>query len=232
MVDRKNLAAVPGEESADPFDVDKIRETPMDDIGVEKVLLTVTVRRPNRNEFFRVHPDPGMTVDWYAIEERTTTGPRNLLGDHENFVRPPRRNQAGADLRVRQQARHAVSVARTTSEPDNRLGRRWHESALEIAEQAKTLWVKMVGQRDAGTMSCFGPEVTWGILCGMPMLKIFSAGVQRRSTDRLDGSSGAAGVGRGDVVFGLPFSEIWALDFEFISESGARPSRSAWSPTS
>ena len=38
---------------------------------------------------------------------------------------------------------------------DNRLGRRWHESALEIAEFAKNSWVKLQGKRDLGAYELF-----------------------------------------------------------------------------
>ena len=64
-----NEPADPGaNEPADPFDTDRIRAASLENIGVEKITLTIPVRRPGRNEFFRVHPDPGMTVDWYVLQ--------------------------------------------------------------------------------------------------------------------------------------------------------------------
>jgi hypothetical protein len=39
--------------------------------------------------------------------------------------------------------------------PDSSIGRRWSESALEIADFAKTQWVKMVGKRDLGAYELF-----------------------------------------------------------------------------
>jgi hypothetical protein len=33
-------------------------------------------------------------------------------------------------------------------------------------------------------------------------------------------------------MYGLPFREVWALDFEFVSEPGAHPPRYAWLPGS
>jgi hypothetical protein len=61
-------AQKPADEPADPFDTDRIRQASLENIGVEKITLTIPVRRPGRNEFFRVHPDPGMTVDWFVLE--------------------------------------------------------------------------------------------------------------------------------------------------------------------
>ncbi len=52
----------------DPFDVARLRATPLSDVGVKKVLLTVPVRRPGRNEFFRVHPGPEYALDCYVLE--------------------------------------------------------------------------------------------------------------------------------------------------------------------
>jgi hypothetical protein len=41
-------------DAADPFDLDALRAAPDLDIDVEKILTTVPVRRPGKNEFFRV----------------------------------------------------------------------------------------------------------------------------------------------------------------------------------
>jgi hypothetical protein len=65
-------------EATDPFDINRIRSASLEDIGVERVTLTIPVRRPARNEFFRVHPDPDMTVDWYVVE-------RDDDMDHETY---------------------------------------------------------------------------------------------------------------------------------------------------
>jgi hypothetical protein len=49
--------------TVDPFDLDALRVEGLDDIGVEKVLLTVPVRKPRKTEFFRVHPDEDYCLD-------------------------------------------------------------------------------------------------------------------------------------------------------------------------
>jgi hypothetical protein len=56
MTDKPNLKAV-SEEPTDPFDPAALRINAVADVDVEKILTAVPVRRPNRNEFFRVHPE-------------------------------------------------------------------------------------------------------------------------------------------------------------------------------
>jgi len=138
------------EEICDPFDIRRLRSASLENIAVEKVTLTVPVRRPGRNEFFRVHPDPNMTVDWVVLE-RDDEIDGEIYWVTEEFR---------ADLLDElKQVRIFTCINKRGTEflwpaklpgSDNRLGRRWHESALEIAEQAKRLWVKMAGKRDLG----------------------------------------------------------------------------------
>jgi hypothetical protein len=42
-----------------------------DTVGVKKLLTTVPVRKPNRQDFVRVHPDPGYRLTPAAIIEVT-----------------------------------------------------------------------------------------------------------------------------------------------------------------
>lgn len=148
-----------GAESAepvvDPFDTERLRSASLENIGVEKVLLSLPVRRPGRNEFFRVHPDPAMTVDWYVLE-RDDDLDREVYWVTEQFradlldeLKPVRIFTC-----INKRGTMFLWPARLPG-ADNRLGRRWHESALEIAEQAKTLWVKMQGKRDLGAYEMY-----------------------------------------------------------------------------
>src|SRR5215471_21625328 len=55
----------------DPFDPASLRLDPSyaETIGVRKLLITVPVRKPNRQEFVRVHPDPMYRLTSAAIIE-------------------------------------------------------------------------------------------------------------------------------------------------------------------
>jgi hypothetical protein len=144
-----------GVEPMDPFDTERLRGASLESIAVEKITLTIPVRRPGRNEFFRVHPDPGMAVDWFVLE-RDDEMDREVYWVTEEFrtdlldeLKPVRIfaciNKRGTEF---------LWPARLPG-ADNRLGRRWHESALEIAEHAKNLWVKMQGKRDLGAYEMY-----------------------------------------------------------------------------
>jgi hypothetical protein len=138
----------------DPFDLDALRENPLGGFDLEAVTTLVPVRRPGRSEFFRVHPEPEFTVDAFVIEhmdglDRTTywlsSEVRSVLNvELAEELRPVR-------LYTCISKRNVVFLwpARLPTVGSN-AGRAWHESALLVAEQAKTLWVKMVGNRDLG----------------------------------------------------------------------------------
>jgi hypothetical protein len=142
-------------EVTDPFDTDRIRSASLESIAVEKVILTIPVRRPGRNEFFRVHPDPKMAVDWYVLE-RDDDMDREVYWVTEQFRADLLDELKPVRIFTCINKRGAVFLwpARLPGS-DNRLGRRWHESAMEIAEQAKTLWVKMQGKRDLGAYEMY-----------------------------------------------------------------------------
>jgi hypothetical protein len=151
-----NLHAVPAStEPSDPFDPVQLRATPIEAIAVERVLLSIPVRRPQRTEFFRVHPDSAFSVDWFVLE-------RNGDSDRETYwVTPEFRADLLDELRpvrvftcITKRGTVFLWPARLPS-ADSSMGRRWHESALEIAEAAKSSWVKMLGDREAGAYAMY-----------------------------------------------------------------------------
>jgi hypothetical protein len=147
---------VPNEtETYDPFDTERLRTSTLETIAVEKITLAVPVRRPGRNEFFRVHPDPKMAIDWFVLE-RDDDMDREVYwvteeyrGDLLDELKPVRIFTC-----INKRGTVFLWPARLPG-ADNRLGRRWHESALEIADQAKKSWVKMQGKRDLGAYELY-----------------------------------------------------------------------------
>jgi hypothetical protein len=187
MSESSNLHAVP--EPTDPFDADALRATPLEAIAVEKVMLSVAVRRPGRAEFFRVHSEPDFSVDWFVLEHDgdgaretywVTVEYRAALLDE---LRPVR-----VFTCINKRGTVFLWPAKLPT-PDNTLGRRWHESALAIADAAKTSWVKMVGNRDAGVYDMFRAkgdlgEPEWPDKSLSDLLRLGFAG--ERLIDRLD----------------------------------------------
>lgn len=134
----------------DPFDVKHLRENPPSVPVTERVLVSIAARRPTRQEFIRVNPNPELSIDGSVIE---FTGPS---GREDYWVPPGLRAAAPDELKpvrifvaMSKQGVLFLWPARLPS-PDNQIGRRWHESALAGAELAKTHWVKIAGNRAAG----------------------------------------------------------------------------------
>lgn len=137
----------------DPFDVEMLRASVVADIGVERLPITLTARKPRRTEFFRVHPDPAMVLDWFVVEREddneiywvTPQFHAALINEIRSVRVFPCLNKHGTEF---------LWPARLPA-ADNRLGRRWHESALDIAERARKQWLRMFGNRDAGHYEAF-----------------------------------------------------------------------------
>jgi hypothetical protein len=151
MVNR-NLSAV-SEEPSDPFDPEALRVNALADVDVEKILTAVPVRRPNRTEFFRVHPE--YVTDTLVLE-------RDDGLDRETYlVQREVQDLVAHELR-RVRLFTAIDKLGTVflwpaklPREDSDAGRRWAQTALQAAEQAKTLWVKMHGNRDLGGYEIF-----------------------------------------------------------------------------
>jgi hypothetical protein len=119
-------------------------------VAVETVLTTVPVRNPKRNEFFRTHPDPAYSVDTALLEVE-------IDDDKESFlVLPAMQNLLSAELRavrlctaITKRGNVFLWPIKLPMEGNNRL-RRMADSALQAADQAKSLWVKVAWDRELG----------------------------------------------------------------------------------
>jgi hypothetical protein len=147
--DQTNLST--NGEVTDPFDLAAMREAVQaGDFQAEKVLDTIKVKRPDRTEYFRVHPSADYTIDAAIFERDGGTAKETY------WVTPGMFAYLGEELRkVRLFVcvnKHGVPFLWAAKLPrdDSDAGRLWHQSALRAAETAKDLWVKMVGNRSAG----------------------------------------------------------------------------------
>jgi hypothetical protein len=139
----------PPAEPVDPFDPEALRITGDMEIATEKVLTAVPVRKPKRDEFFRVHPGEDYTMDALVIE-------RDDDLDRETYIVTPA--CADAVLEVARKVRLFTCISKRGTvflwpaklPVEANSGRRYSETALKIAEQAKTLWVRMWGDRNLG----------------------------------------------------------------------------------
>jgi hypothetical protein len=129
--------------------LEAIRLSPEDTAGLGsvKIITTVPVRKPRKQEFFRCHPDANMTLT------------AMLITDEEDgaayFVAPGMRNEGVLANSVKPTLLQ-LAVLRsgavfiwplTLPSVDGGDGRSWHESALKAKEIAKAKWLRIVADR-------------------------------------------------------------------------------------
>ena len=153
-------------EKPDPFDPASLRldQSFADTVGVKKLLTTVPVRKPNRQDFVRVHPDPTYRLSPAAIIE--------LKEDREVYLVTPEmvQNIPGEFVTAtlfttinRQGVMHLWPVK--LPGPDGKHNE-WHRSAAEAAELAMQRWVRVTANMSLGAYEVFEAtgelsEPTW-----------------------------------------------------------------------
>jgi hypothetical protein len=134
---------------SDPFDPANLRLSQdfLGAGGVKRHITTVPVRKPTREEFARVHPAAGYTLDTLVLE---------LKDSREVYIiAPALRAELATESTVSPRRIHtAISRQGTLFLWPVRLPRadgrtdHWCDSMLEIVEAAKTTWVRV--QADMG----------------------------------------------------------------------------------
>jgi hypothetical protein len=144
-------------------------------VGVKKLLTTVPVRKPNRQDFVRVHSDPAYRLTPAAIID--------LKEDREVYLVTPAMASelpgefAAATLYTainRQGVLHVWPVK--LPGPDGKYNE-WHHSSAEAAELAMYKWVRLTANMSLGAYELFEatgdlPEPTWPDLPFPEILKI------------------------------------------------------------
>lgn len=130
------------DEPTDPFDLTSLRldQSFIETAGVKKLLTTVPVRKPGRQEFVRVHPDGQYRCDFAAIE---------LKEDREIYVvRPEVYNELlGETIHITlytTMTRQGVLFLWPVRlpDPDGRHNE-WSRVAREAAEMAVNTWLRL-----------------------------------------------------------------------------------------
>ena len=141
---KAEAAAIP-----DPFDIASLRLNPsfLETAGVKKLLTTVPARRPNPQDFVRVHPDPAYRENFAMIE---------LKDDREDFlVRPEILPELTGEVvyktlftAINRQGIVFLWPVKLPA-PDDRKTE-WPRSAREAAELAMTRWIRMKANMSLG----------------------------------------------------------------------------------
>jgi hypothetical protein len=133
----------------DPFAPESLRIEPATGSGpgVKKVRLHVPVRKPTRQEFFRVHPAPEFRLSMAILElkeERETYAvipdlAAELLGDVRQV-----------ELRLCITRSGVVFLWPVPLPSDDGRRNAWHETARGAVELSETAWVRMSANMGAG----------------------------------------------------------------------------------
>jgi hypothetical protein len=151
----------PSTPSPDPlaaFDPAKLRidQSFLNRGAAKKLLTTVPIRRPNKQEFFRVHPGAAYRLTSAFIElkddrEVYLISPEfaHELGENEFFV-------ATLYLCINRQKVLSFWPVKLPG-PDGRQ-MSWHTSAQEAAEKAMEGWIRMAANMNMGAYEMFEAE--------------------------------------------------------------------------
>ena len=133
----------------DPFDLASLRLNPsfIETAGVKKLLTTVPARRPNPQDFVRVHPAPEFRADFALID---------LKDEREDYlVRPEVLSELAGEVvfktiftAINRQGVVFLWPVRLPA-PDDRKTE-WPRSAREGAELAMTKWVRLKANMSLG----------------------------------------------------------------------------------
>jgi hypothetical protein len=150
----------------DDFNLDALRlkQDFNETLGVKKMLTRVPVRKPNKTDFFRVHPGEEYRMDVGIVELKET---------QETFLVMPDMMQEPGVYELVQPARIVTYINRQgvialwplKLERDGKLNP-WHESALEAARLAEEQWISLRADMSLGAYQIFVataelPEPEW-----------------------------------------------------------------------
>jgi hypothetical protein len=162
----------------DPFDPANLRLDPeyLKTGGVKKLLTTVPVRKPNKQDFVRVHPDSDYRLCGVAIIElREDRETYLVVPSYAQQLEPQIFNHCNLYLTINRQKVVFIWPVKLP-EPGDRISG-WHTSGLEGAEKAMTQWIRVVPNMGLGAYEFFvaqnqlsDPE--WPTLSLRELLKI------------------------------------------------------------
>lgn len=148
-------SAIETNPTLDPFNPAALRldQSYADTVGVKKLLTTVPVRKPNRQDFVRVHSDPVFRLTPAAIIE--------VKEDREVYLVTPSMAQALPGefstvtlyLAINRQGVPFLWPVKLPN-PDGKHNE-WHRSAAEAAERAMEKWVRVTSSMSLGAYEIF-----------------------------------------------------------------------------
>jgi hypothetical protein len=171
----------------DPFDLESLAlgQGFAESLGVKKLLKTIPARRPNPQDFVRVHPNPDYRRNLLCVE---------LKEDRESYlVRPEVAPELVGETVVKTfftaiTRQGVVFFWPVTVPPPDAKANEWWRSSREAAELAIVHWIRMKANMNLGAYEMFEaegqiPEPEWPSLSYQELLRI---GFRDRMIDRVD----------------------------------------------
>lgn len=176
-----------GGENGSIFDPMKLRISQRfgDNQDVRRILVSVPIRKPHRQEFFRTHPDLAMSIEVALLDLREER--QVYLVDPE--LAPYLPGEAVAKLLIATITSHGAIFLWPVKLPDER-GRldSWNETALAVTARAKFKWIRLVPNMGASTYDVIEaantfPDPTWPEVTLQSLLEM---GFKDRFIDDID----------------------------------------------
>ena len=141
-------------QATNPFDPTHLRISGVSTEGptARKLLTSVSVRKPNRQEWFRVHPDPGMRLDTLVLEMRDERQTYLVAPN----IAPAIPGEAVAKTLYTTITRLGAVLLWPVRLPDEH-GRldEWNATAHEAALKAQTDWIRLAANIGVGTYDVY-----------------------------------------------------------------------------
>jgi hypothetical protein len=147
------LTETPETNSLDPFAPENLRldQSFTETVGVKKLLTTIPVRKPGKQTFFRVHPDPAYREMFPMID---------LRDDKEEYIVAKELVPELATEIVYKQLCLAITRQGTVfflplryPGPDGK-DNEWWKSLRDHAKRAQTHWIRVIPNQELGAYEC------------------------------------------------------------------------------
>jgi hypothetical protein len=137
----------------DNLDSFKLSQSFADTVGVKKVLNTVPVGKPNKQDFIRVHPGPEFRLSPAALIELKDDRESYLVTPTMAMNLPGEFSPCTLFLTINRQGVLRVWPVKLPG-ADGKVNP-WHQSAAEAAERAMTCWVRVTANMSLGAYELF-----------------------------------------------------------------------------
>jgi hypothetical protein len=137
-----------------PFDPASLRIDPSmgGEIGVKKALLHLSVRKPNRQEYFRTHRDPAYRLNLAILELKEE---REIYAVLPEIAAAMPGETRAVDLRLCINRSNSLFLWHVPLPTADGRENAWHKTARDIAVLAETQWVRMAANMSAGCYDVF-----------------------------------------------------------------------------